>query len=47
MNKTETTEVMDAFAHALRLLYEKAGLTIPESFDPETEAERIASALTK
>lgn len=45
MNKTETTEVMEAFAACLRLLYEKAGIEAPESFDPETEAERIASAL--
>ena len=45
MNKTETTEVMHAFADCLRLIYQKAGLKIPEAFDPAKEAERLACVL--
>lgn len=47
MNKTETTEVMEGFAETLRILYKKAGLEIPKSFDPKKEARRLASALKK
>ena len=45
MNKAETSEVMNAFADCLRLLYQKAGLKIPEAFDPSKEAERLACVL--
>ena len=45
MNKTETTEVMHAFADCLRLLYQKAGLVIPAEFDAEREADRLGHVL--
>lgn len=37
--------VLALFTECLQALYEKAGLTYPEEFDPQHEAERIANAL--
>ena len=45
MNKPDTIEVMHSLADCLRLLYQKAGLKIPELFDPAKEAERLACVL--
>ena len=41
----DTIEVMHSLADCLRLLYQKAGLRIPELFDPAKEAERLACVL--
>lgn len=45
MNKSETTDVMHAFADCLRILYKDAGIEIPAEFYPEKEAERLKLVL--
>jgi hypothetical protein len=45
MKKHQTESVMRLFAECLRQLYQVADLEIPEPFDPDIEANRLASAL--
>lgn len=45
MDKKTTNEVMELYAECLRHLYIKAGLIIPNEFDPYVECDRIIDAL--
>ena len=45
MNKKETTEVMSLFADTLRIMFNIAGLPVPEQIEPEREAAALANAI--
>lgn len=45
MNNKETTEVMNLLADTLRIVFNIAGLPIPEQIDPEREALALANAI--
>jgi hypothetical protein len=43
--KKEAIKVVKCFRHFIRRMYDETGLDVPPQFQPDTEADRIISAI--